>query len=594
MKKLITLLSFVIGMIANAQVSQTQVFTTTEEISFVSDDGGGMYTVSGPGAGDNGFLAIYDENNSSWEVKDFPPRNDLGSVHNAELSTAYTLQNGTTIAGGLVANSTTLSWGAIRSYNTGSNSFNNEIITHQAAVALFTCEDEVYASIWINSNSGGYAWNLGEGSYFVKINPQNLSLEWVYTLPNSYIINDLDNLISTAKSYRYAVQGLPNGNIAITVFRMRPGQTPDREYQLWEFDPNTGQKLGVIDDSYTDYDRDGVVEMQYRFHRWKVVDGVLFHEFWEDPAAYPDDQNVGHWEKLEVPDWNSGTSNITSGGGWNSADLQVTAVSDWETYDSFGGTFADFSIENDGSLKSGGYKLSPKLEPTTKENIFYGWNGDTMRDYWIRSNGDLMAMTLHGLYRFSGQQYTAQPGLNASGTGVVEAHENELYEDGAWISIAGEGALVLSSLPSVGDQPDSSWWTIPSEYHDGGHTAIMESHRPGEEGQLFFRVAILSNNNVYVGAGRRITLYTSSQVGGDVAEQEINGLKLYPNPVQDYLTVSADDVIDTVRVYNLLGVIVSVSESNSNSVYMGNLPHGIYVAEVVSGEKVHRQKVIKK
>ena len=588
MKKTIFLLSFIIGMMVNAQVVQNQVFSTTEEIHFVSDDGGGMYTVSGPGAGDDGFLAIYDEGANSWEVKNFPAKMNLGTVHNAEVDFAYTLSVGTTIAKGIVANNSSTSWHAIRKYQSGVSSHSQEEII-QANIKIFPPVDgNLYARVWVNN--GGYAWSLGAGNYFVKINTQNLSLDWVYSIPQGYLIEVDDNLISTAKVYRYAVQSLPNGNIAVHVVHNVGGDWID---ELWEFDPATGQKLGVIDDSNTDYDRNGTPELQYRFHRWKVVDGVLFHEFWQDPAAYPDDQNVGHWEKLEVPGWDSGTSNITSGGGWDSADLQVTAVSDWQSFDSFGSKFVDFSVENDGSIKYGGYKLSPKLEPTTGENIFYGWSGaPDIRDRWVRPNGDLMAMTLHGLYRFSGQQYTAQPGLNASGTGVVEAHENELYEDGAWISIAGEGALVLSSLPSVGDQPDSSWWTIPSEYHDGGHTAIMESHRPGEEGQLFFRVAILSNNNVYVGAGRRITLYTSSQVGGDVAEQEINGLKLYPNPVQDYLTVSADDAIDTVRVYNLLGVIVS--ESNSNSVYMGNLLHGVYIAEMISGDKMSRKKVIKK
>ena len=591
MKKFIFFLAFITGMVMNGQVGVDTIFhDSTKEFTFVSDDGGGKYTVSGPGNGSDGFLAIYDENmptNSRWEVKDFPPKTNYGSYHNAEVESAVTI-NGLTFAAGLVATSNTSSWEVVRKYSGLQSS--TEKLVKDLTITLYTANGSLYAAISVYSNSDllNTGWNLsGEGMYLVKFNKQDLSLDWSYRVCSSWNntewrIQTQDNLIPTNKAYRYAVQQLPNGNIAVTVSRVISGN-PGGEYQLWEFDPATGQKLGVIDDSYTDYDRNGTTEMQYRFHRWKVVDGVLYHEFWQDPAAYPDDQQIGHWEKLEVPGYTPGGSTA-----WDPANLQVTAVSDWETYDSFGMAFADFSVESDGSLKSGGYKLSSKLEPTTGEDIFYGWSG-SIRDSWVRPNGDLMAMGLHGLYRFSGQQYTAQPGLN-TGAGVVEVHEDELYEDGAWVPVIGEGALVLSPLPSVGSQPDPSWWTIPAGYHDGGHTAIMESHRPGEEGQLFFRVAILSDNNIYAEAYRRITLYLQSQVS--VLEVEIAGLKLYPNPVQDYLTVSADDDIDTVRIYNLLGVIVS--ESNSNSVYMGNLARGIYVAEVVSDDKMSRKKVIKK
>ena len=123
MKKLILFLSFVIGMIANAQVSQTQVFATSEEISFVSDNGNGTYTVSGPGAGNDGFLAIYDENNSQWEVKNFPPRNDLGSVHEAYTHITYTLQDGSSFAVGKIASSSSSDWYGVRKYNANSQTY---------------------------------------------------------------------------------------------------------------------------------------------------------------------------------------------------------------------------------------------------------------------------------------------------------------------------------------------------------------------------------------------------------------------------------------------------------------------------------------
>ncbi len=601
MKNLIIFLSFVIGMIANAQVSQTQVFTTTEEISFVSDDGGGMYTVSGPGGGSDGFLAIYDENmptNSRWEVKNFPPDPNYGSYHNAETESAVTI-NGLTFAAGLVATSNTSSWEVVRKYNGPQSSV--EKLVKDLTITLYTANGSLYAAISVYSNSDllNTGWNLpGEGMYLAKFNKQDLSLDWSYRVCSTWNntewrIQTQDNLISTNKAYRYAVQQLPNGNIAVTVSRVISGN-PGAEYQLWEFDPATGQKLGVIDDSYTDYDRNGTAEMQYRFHRWKVVDGVLFHEFWQDPNNSQDAQ-VGHWEKLEVPSWTPGGSTP-----WDSANLQVTAVSDWSWYDTMGVVVQDFSVEADGTINAFDRYLTKNLEPISREHVNLGLND--IRDRWQRQNGELMLMTLHGLYKNTyTPQYTEQPGLNSSGVNVVEVHENELYLNGTWTSIQGEASLVLSSLPNIGDNPKDlnfNWWVIPSGYHWVGNTEIAESHRPGEDGLLYFRIGMMPDGVTATEENLRITLYTSSQIGGggnDVAEQEINGLKLYPNPVQDYLTVTveADVVVDAVRVYNMSGVAVK-EVSDGMRVYMGNLPAGVYVVEVTAADKISRRKVIKK
>ena len=59
MKKFIFFLGFITGMVAYSQVGVDTIFhDSTKEFTFVSDNGNGTYTVSGPGAGSDGFLAI--------------------------------------------------------------------------------------------------------------------------------------------------------------------------------------------------------------------------------------------------------------------------------------------------------------------------------------------------------------------------------------------------------------------------------------------------------------------------------------------------------------------------------------------------------
>ena len=588
MKKLIFILSFIIGMMMNAQVVQNQVFSTTEEISFVSDNGNGTYTVSGPGAGDDGFLAIYDEGANSWEVKNFPAKTNVGSVHNAEVLNAVSI-GGYTYSTGKVANSATDSWGVIRKYPQGNSNYSAEKMIKNASMRLYRSGGNLYGIVGIYTNTDlmNSGWNLhGVGQYLVKFNQQDLSLDWSYRVCSTWNsgewrIDATDNLISTNVAYRYAIQELPNGNIAVTVHR-----ASGMEHELWEFDPNTGQKIGVIDDSYTDYDRNGTAEMQYRFHRWKVVDGVLYHEFWQDPNNSQDAQ-IGHWEKLEVPGYTPGDSIP-----WDPTQLVVTAVSDFDIHDSFGYLPKDFWVDSEGKMRWEGVHLSENLALYKIERMSASLS-DIM-DEWVTQNGDRMVMTRYSLIRVTYNEMFTSHIQVAAGSNVTEARNDEVYANGEWKSVNGEGTVVVdhSAIPQAGDSPDSSWWTIPSGFHYVGATPIKESHDQATDGLFYFYVDAIRDGESVDANEMLLRIWVVDANTVSIPEMEVSGLKLYPNPVQDFLRVSADDTIDTVRVYNLLGVIVS--ESNSNSVYMGNLPHGVYIAEVISGDKMSRKKIIKK
>ena len=594
MKKILFFLAFITGMVMKSQVVVDTVFTTTEEISFVSDNGNGTYTVSGPGAGSDGFLAIYDEGSQSWEYKNFPAKMNLGSVHNAEVLNAVSI-GGYTYSTGKVANSATNSWKVVRKYTPGDSNYSIEKIIKNASVRLYKSEGDLYGVVGIHSNTDlmNSGWNLsGIGEYLVKFDQQDLSLEWSYQVCSSWNngewrVNATDNLISTNVAYRYAIQPLPNGNIAVTVHR-----ASGMEHELWEFDPNTGQKLGVIDNSYTDYDRNGTEEMQYRFHRWKVVDGVLFHEFWNDPNN-SQDQNIGHWEKLEVPGYTPGGTTP-----WDPAQLQVTAVSDWGTNDSFRTPVIDFHVDADGMIHWYGRSMTKKFALYKNEVDHSGaLNGLDVRDEWVSESGETMMMTPHSLVRVTyGEQFPNHIEAVA-GNNVVEARNGQVYHNG-WHQRAGEATIVLnhSAMPQVGDTPDASWWSIPSGFHFEGVLPIKMETRPGDEdhGKLYFDVGALEDNQPSTPSELilRVWVVDANTVG--IPETEINGLSLYPNPVSSFLTVEADEGVDAVRIYNMSGIMVEEAGDNTRRVYTGNLPAGVYVVEITAGDKISCRVVVKR
>jgi len=77
---------------------------------------------------------------------------------------------------------------------------------------------------------------------------------------------------------------------------------------------------------------------------------------------------------------------------------------------------------------------------------------------------------------------------------------------------------------------------------------------------------------------------------------EISNLKYYPNPATDQLTISANEMITKVELYNLLGQQINILETNTNTVQLNlsALTSSTYLVKVYSDNKVQYFKVIKK
>jgi hypothetical protein len=79
------------------------------------------------------------------------------------------------------------------------------------------------------------------------------------------------------------------------------------------------------------------------------------------------------------------------------------------------------------------------------------------------------------------------------------------------------------------------------------------------------------------------------------AKFEISNVKLYPNPVSNYLTIEANSTIEKVSVYNLLGqeVLSRSPKSNSATLQTNNLQKGVYIVRTDIDGKVTTTKIIK-
>ncbi len=72
-------------------------------------------------------------------------------------------------------------------------------------------------------------------------------------------------------------------------------------------------------------------------------------------------------------------------------------------------------------------------------------------------------------------------------------------------------------------------------------------------------------------------------------------LRLYPNPVQDMLTISnSDDTTATFKIINLIGQIVKSGNMNQKEINVSELVSGMYIFEATNNNEIVSKKFIKK
>ena len=77
-----------------------------------------------------------------------------------------------------------------------------------------------------------------------------------------------------------------------------------------------------------------------------------------------------------------------------------------------------------------------------------------------------------------------------------------------------------------------------------------------------------------------------------IDENEINIIKVFPNPVENTLFISGNSQYYDIEIFNLLGQKVN-SKLRSNSLDMSSLEDGIYLLKINDNGNVYSKKIIK-
>ncbi|TXD82295.1 T9SS type A sorting domain-containing protein [Subsaximicrobium wynnwilliamsii] len=78
-----------------------------------------------------------------------------------------------------------------------------------------------------------------------------------------------------------------------------------------------------------------------------------------------------------------------------------------------------------------------------------------------------------------------------------------------------------------------------------------------------------------------------------IASHDFQAVEMYPNPTSGQLYIRSTHPIESIKVYSLLGALVSETRSFSKSINLSDLNAGIYICQINTGTKRVSKKIIK-
>ncbi|WP_448606380.1 MBG domain-containing protein [Paenimyroides ceti] len=169
---------------------------------------------------------------------------------------------------------------------------------------------------------------------------------------------------------------------------------------------------------------------------------------------------------------------------------------------------------------------------------------------------------------------------------ILEVPESPTGAANQSFTVNNIGEATIADL--VMDQENIIWYISLEDAMSGNDPLAAEM--PLENGQTYYAVLMNTNGCSSVPTAVTVDITLSTD------EFDTSGLKYYPNPTSDILTVTYKNSIDRVTVYNLIGQRVMTHEANSKEVQlnMSALANGNYMLEIRSGKQVKFVKVVKK
>jgi hypothetical protein len=137
----------------------------------------------------------------------------------------------------------------------------------------------------------------------------------------------------------------------------------------------------------------------------------------------------------------------------------------------------------------------------------------------------------------------------------------------------------------------NGWQTLEFNFNNQATgTAAFNAAFPYNKASIFFNFNVAGSGQIYYfddlkfGASLGLSSFEASKV------------KMYPNPTSSVFTIEANDTVESVSLFNVLGQEVLTNKFNANTVSLdiSNLQTGVYVVKTIIGGISSTSRVVKK
>lgn len=140
-------------------------------------------------------------------------------------------------------------------------------------------------------------------------------------------------------------------------------------------------------------------------------------------------------------------------------------------------------------------------------------------------------------------------------------------------------------------------FTNPGKNAWGGYIIISDSAQIGFDSQtvqdtLFFADPVNDPNPRYLGLYAYFTKWTGTDFGG-ISEIKQGQIKIFPNPVNDFLVVEEKMLNESYWIYDLSGKEIISGKLINNKISVVFLSKGMYFLKISSNQYLQSQKFIK-
>ncbi len=235
----------------------------------------------------------------------------------------------------------------------------------------------------------------------------------------------------------------------------------------------------------------------------------------------------------------------------------------------------------------------PTIDPSDTEIIIYSFSTS---DTSICDNGstiNLVASPLSGSYAGAGVSgNTFDPDI--AGTGL-----HTIVYGGGVCSTNDSIDITVFATPTAPTITPAGATT----FCDGGGVDVTSTTGDNylwNTGSTLVTITVTNSDTVYAQIESNdgcisdtSNMIIISEIDCSGIEEQSDLVTIYPNPTSNFITINTKDKINSIKIIDLMGKVVSI-DLNQNTIDLSNLANGVYTLVIATENKSYLKKVIKK